>query len=194
MLNFESGADNIVYLSEAGYSRLKLPDEPGRHLQLVGGGISTPRVTEKWNELLKRRGPTTANSAQPPAWVYEMLRLKNIMEDLLRAVTPKYIKEFTQHVDVDHPWLHKLPGVGSKLDKLGELLRSTSSLVGQIPDREYRALARARDKLLRQLVDLMAQAINNWQTILPPQKAVQTEMAPLGPSLPPGFDGFNNEA
>ncbi len=51
VLNMDAGNDPIVYLSDGGYSRLKLPEEAGQHLRLVGGGISTPRVTAKWNEM-----------------------------------------------------------------------------------------------------------------------------------------------
>lgn len=129
--------------------------------------------------------------AQPPTWVYQILRLKNNLEDLYRANTIQYIKEYTQHIDVQHPWLHKLPGVGNKLNKLGELLRSTSSLSGSIPDREYRALARARDKLEKQLIALADQLINDWQSLPTPKGYEQpTEPQHTDVGLPPGFDGF----
>lgn len=144
-------------------------------------------------QRLRYRGAvyTRVAAQQPPAWVYELLRLKNILEDLFRANTIQHIREYTQHVDVEHPWLHKLPGVGNKLDKLGEMLRSTSSLSGSIPDREYRALARARDKLEKQLIVLMDQLINDWQSLSVPKGYEQpTEPQHTDVSLPPGFDGF----
>lgn len=57
VMNMVGGTDPIIYLSDGGYSRLALPEEAGQHLRLVRGGISSPRVIERWDVIEKVLAP-----------------------------------------------------------------------------------------------------------------------------------------